>query len=89
MRQVAQTLLRLPPAEHSVGRLGSRRQLDGDHLRLQEGAEVQLPQELPLHAVVGGELDNYTWDLEEKKEEDFKARCTYKKSFWTVVEIEL
>lgn len=72
MTQVAQTLLWLPPAEHRVRRLGCRRQLDGDHLRLQEGAEVQLPQELPLHTVVGGELDKYTWDWRRKKEKILK-----------------
>lgn len=72
MRQVTQTLLRLPPAEHRVGGLGCRRQLDGDHLRLQEGAEVQLPQELPLHAVVGGELDNYTWGRGRENENILK-----------------
>jgi len=58
---VLHTLLRLPPAEDGVGGLGGGGQLDGHHLGLQEGGEVQLPQELPLDAVVGGELDHHAW----------------------------
>lgn len=87
MRQVAQTLLRLPPAEHSVRRLGSRWQLDGDHLRLQEGAEVQLPQKLPLHAVVGGELDNYAWNW--RRNRHFFKQGALTKNPPVVAEIEL
>ncbi len=56
----ALTLLWLPPPKYCVRGFGSRRQLDGHHLGLQEGTEVQLPQELPLDTIVGGELDNDT-----------------------------
>lgn len=72
-------MLWLPPAEHCVGGLGCGRELDGDHLRLQEGAEVQLPQELPLHTIVGGELDNYTCDCGSKKLETQGRRGALKK----------